>query len=210
MQLQVALDRIDLERAVRLADQVRAHADWIEVGTSLIKRYGMRSVSEVVGAAAGTPVLADLKTADDAATEFGMALDSSARAATVLAATTDATVHRCVALARDAGAEAVLDLLAVSGRRRDELLRDLPAEVVFAPHIGKDAQQAGHAAADALGEWTRGRRVALAGGLTKDDVTRLRGTNPGLRVIVGSAITAAADPAGAAADMSTVVRGESG
>lgn len=208
MQLQVALDRIDLDRAVRLADEVRAHADWIEIGTSLIKRYGMRSVSEVVGAAAGTPVLADLKTADDAGTEFGMAFEYGARASTVLAATTNATVHRCVELARDAGAETVLDLLAVSGQRRDELLRDLPAGVVFAPHIGKDAQRDGNAAAGALGEWTRGRRIALAGGLHKDDVVRLRGTHPGLRVIVGSAITAAADPAGAAAEVSTVVRGE--
>lgn len=208
MHLQVALDRLDLDRAAELAAQVRGHADWIEVGTSLIKRYGMRSVTEVVAAAGGTPVLADLKTADDAATEFGLAFEHGARAATVLAATTGATVHRCAELARQAGNEVVLDLLAVSARRRDELLAELPAEVVFAPHVGKDAQAAGHGLDDALGEWTRGRRIALAGGLTAADVARLRPAHPDLRVIVGSAITGAADPAAAAAEMSTVVRGE--
>lgn len=207
MELQVALDRLELDRAVALTEQVRAHADWIEVGTSLIKRYGMRSVEEVVAAADGTPVLADLKTADDAATEFGLAFDHGARAATVLAATTGTTVRRCVDLARQAGAEAVLDLLAVTGTRRGELLRELPAEVVFAPHVGKDAQAAGRTAADELGEWTRGRRIALAGGLTAADVARLRPEHPGLRVIVGSAITATADPAAATAELSAVVRG---
>ena len=50
MHLQVALDRLDLDRAAELAAQVRGHADWIEVGTSLIKHYGMRSVTEVVAA----------------------------------------------------------------------------------------------------------------------------------------------------------------
>ena len=39
--LQIALDRIPLDRAAEIAAAVSGVADWIEVGTSLIKRYGM-------------------------------------------------------------------------------------------------------------------------------------------------------------------------
>lgn len=210
MQLQVALDRMELDVAVDMAARTAENADWIEVGTSLIKRYGVRSVSEIVAAAGGTPVLADLKTADDAATEFGMAFERGARGATVLAATTDATIDRCAALAADAGADAVLDLLATSPERREHLLNRLPSDVVLAEHVGRDAREAGTGVAAALGAWTRGRRVAVAGGIGRREIEQLRAPHPDLRVIIGSAITGAADPATAARDVLTAMRGERG
>ncbi|GAB3278815.1 orotidine 5'-phosphate decarboxylase / HUMPS family protein [Parasphingorhabdus pacifica] len=208
MQLQVALDRIELDAAIDITTKVAPHADWIEVGTSLIKRFGMRSVSEVVASAGDTPVLADLKTADDAATEFGMAFDHGARAATVLAAAADATIDRCVQLTNDAGGETVLDLLEVSSQRRDDLLERLPGGVVFAAHVGKDAQAAGQDIESTLGSWVRGRSVAVAGGLAAADSARLRTSHPHLRVIIGSAITQASDPAETARKTSNEVRGE--
>ncbi|MHA6805122.1 orotidine 5'-phosphate decarboxylase / HUMPS family protein [Salinifilum ghardaiensis] len=208
MQLQVALDRIALDEAVRIAGATAPHADWVEVGTSLIKRYGMRSVSEVSAAAGEVPVLADLKTADDAATEFTMAFDHGARAATVLGAAADATLDRCTEVAEQAGAQVVVDLLAVHGARRVELLDRLPGHVVFAAHLGKDVQGGGAAAAEALGTWARHRRVALAGGLRRADLPGLRGY-PDLRVIVGSAITRDADPAARAREFTAAMGGVS-
>lgn len=208
MQLQVALDRIELGAAVDITAEAAPHADWIEVGTSLIKRFGMRSVSEVVAAAGDTPVLADLKTADDAATEFGMAFEHGARAATVLAVAADATIDKCVQLSTEVGGHALLDLMEVAPQRRDALLDRLPPEVVFGAHVGKDAQAAGADVEASLGAWVGGRSVAVAGGLTDEDIARLRTTHPHLRVIVGSAITKASDPAEAARNTSNTVRGE--
>ena len=37
MQLQIALDRLALDDAIQLARSIQYYADWIEVGTSLIK-----------------------------------------------------------------------------------------------------------------------------------------------------------------------------
>lgn len=207
MQLQVALDRIELDAAVGIAGEVAPHADWIEVGTSLVKRYGMRSVTAVVAAAGTTPVLADLKTADDAVTEFGMAFDSGARAATVLAGAALVTIDTCVSVAAARGAEVVVDLIDAGPQRHDALLASLPSDVVFAAHVGKDAQAGGSGAESALGSWMRGRRVALAGGLGEHDVVRLREAYPDLRVVVGSAITTVAEPGKAAATMSEAIRG---
>ncbi len=207
MSLQIALDRMELTEAVRLAGQVTACADWIEVGTSLVKRYGMASVEAVVEAAGGTPVVADLKTVDDVATEFGMAFYHGASAATVLAAASDKTIDRAVEVAAEAGAQTVLDLLEVTDERRDALLSRLPRSVVFAAHIGTDAQAGGSAVGEKLGEWARGRDVAVAGGLALTDLPYLTGICPSARVIVGSAITRSTDPAQTAGEFAELVGG---
>jgi len=193
VQIQVALDRIPLEHALLITEAVRSQADWIEVGTSLVKQFGMAAVREVVSAAGATPVLADLKTADDARFEFTLAFDAGAASATVLALADDATIDLAVEVARDRGAEVLVDLMGVGEDRRQALARRLPPEVVLGAHVPKDAQARGGRPADLLGEWASARRIALAGGLTAADLPALAGW-PDLRVIVGSAVTGAEHP----------------
>jgi 3-hexulose-6-phosphate synthase len=193
VQIQVALDRIPLEHALLITEAVRSQADWVEVGTSLVKQFGMAAVREVVAAAGRTPVLADLKTVDDARFEFTLAFDAGARSATVLALADDATIDLAVDVARERGAEVLVDLMGVSEDRRRALARRLPSDVVLGAHVPKDAQASGPRPADLLGEWAARRRIALAGGLTAQDVPALAG-RPDLRVIVGSAVTGAEHP----------------
>jgi 3-hexulose-6-phosphate synthase len=193
VELQIALDRIPLDQAVRVTTAIRQHVDWIEVGTSLIKAYGMDGVRAVVQAAAGVPVLADLKTADDARFEFTLAYDAGAVSATVLGLAADATLDTAAAVAADRGREAVVDLMGLLEPRRAELAARLPAEVVLAAHVGKDVQSTGLRPESLLGAWAQGRRLALAGGLTAADLRQLSQIAD-LRVIVGSAVTQAGDP----------------
>ena len=193
MELQIALDRISLDQAVRVTTAIRQHVDWIEVGTSLIKAYGMDGVRAVVQAASGVPVLADLKTADDARFEFTLAYDAGAASATVLGLADDVTLDTAAAVAADRGREAVVDLMGLAELRRAELAARLPAEVVLAAHVGKDVQSTGLRPESLLGPWAQGRRLALAGGLTAADLRQLSQIAD-LRVIVGSAVTKASDP----------------
>lgn len=196
MDIQVALDRIPLDRAVRITGEVAALTDWIEMGTSMIKQFGEAGLRSVVAAAGATPVLADLKTADDVAFEFRMAHDAGARGVTVLGLAPRVSVDRAVAVTPDLGLELVVDLMGLDAERIEELAASLPEDVRLAPHVSKDAQGSGQRVQDLLGSWSTGRRLALAGGLTADDLPALRGL-PDLRVIVGSAVTAADDPAAA-------------
>ncbi|WP_413250275.1 orotidine 5'-phosphate decarboxylase / HUMPS family protein [Sinomonas flava] len=200
MELQIALDRLPRARALALARELAPSADVVEVGTSLIKAHGMDVVREIVAAAGPTPVLADLKTADDAATEFGMAFEAGARAATVLAVGHDATLEKAIRTAGDYGAETVVDLMATTEGRRTQLAANLPDDAVLAAHVAKDVQSAHDGPASLLGAWATGRKLALAGGLGADDLPALAGI-PRLRVIVGSAVTGAADPLGAAQEL---------
>ncbi|QFY09749.1 hypothetical protein GBF35_26640 [Nonomuraea phyllanthi] len=210
MELQIALDRLPLDRAVALAALVAPHADWIEVGTSLIKRYGVAAIRAVVDAAGPVPVLADTKTADDASTEFEMCFEAGARAVTVLGLTSDATVRAAVAITAGREAELVVDLLSVRPPRRADLLASIgPApHVLWAPHVGKDAQQEDQEARGTavrvtgeLGPWARGLRTALGGGLRTADLAALAPAWPHLRAIVGGAVTSAPDPLAAVIEL---------
>lgn len=205
MELQVALDRISLERAVEITDAVAARTDWIEVGTSLIKQFGQHGLSRVVAAAGTTPVLADLKTADDVRFEFEMAFDVGAESVTVLGLAPDVTIDLAVEVADQHHKELVVDLMGLTVDRVVELAGRLPRQVRLAPHISKDAQRDGGPAGapkvrDLLGGWARGRLLALAGGLTAQDLPALAG-EPDMRVIVGSAVTRAADPVAAVQEL---------
>lgn len=206
IELQIALDRIELDRAVAITAAVAGTVDGVEVGTSLVKRYGMAAV-EAVAEAAGDQawVLADLKTADDAAYEFGLAFDAGARAATVLGVASRATVEAAGRLAAERGREVVVDLMLLDERQRTDLAARTGAETVLAAHVGKDDQAAGADPVAQLGAWARGRRLAVAGGLGVADVPALRGYD-GLRLIVGSAVTRAADPAAAVAELDAARR----
>ena len=44
MKIQLALDRVTIEEAIILAKLAEPSVDWIEVGTSLIKEYGIESI----------------------------------------------------------------------------------------------------------------------------------------------------------------------
>jgi 3-hexulose-6-phosphate synthase len=198
--IQVALDRIPLDRAVRIAGTVAPHVDWIEVGTSLVKQYGQDAVRRVVAAAGTTPVLADLKTVDDVRFEFGLAFDAGARSVTVLGLAPDVTVDGAVEVAEERDRELVVDLMGLTAERVEGLAARLPDDVVLAPHVSKDAQGSGARVQDLLGDWTRGHRIALAGGLTADALPSLR-DEQNLRVIVGSAVTKADDPLAAVREL---------
>jgi len=198
--LQVALDRLPLDRATGLTRAVAARTDWIEAGTSMVKQFGQQGLREIVAAADGTPVLADLKTADDVRFEFEMAFAAGAASVTVLGLAPDVSIDLAVQVTGEHDRELVVDLMGVDPDRVVELARRLPPRVRLAPHISKDAQAGGARVQDLLGDWPRGRRLALAGGLTAQDLPTLD-DEPELRVIVGSAVTRADDPVAAVEEL---------
>src|SRR4029079_19434815 len=132
MELQIALDRIPLDHACEVTAAVAAHADWIEVGTSLVKRYGVTGIAAFASAPSASPVRADLKTADDSAYEVALAYDAGAASATVLGLAADATLDTAVRVAEERGCEVVVALMELPVPRCAVLAARLPAHVVLA------------------------------------------------------------------------------
>lgn len=200
MEIQVALDRIPLDRAVQIGLAVAPYVDWVEVGTSLIKQYGLAGLQSLVKAVDPTPVLADLKTVDDVRFEFALVFDAGARSATVLGLAPQVTLDAAVQVCQTRGRELVVDLMGLAEDEVERTVARLPHSVVLAPHVSKDAQGGQRRPTDLLGPWANGRRLALAGGLTAADLPGLREW-PELRVIVGSAVTTTTDPVDAVLEL---------
>ncbi|GAC1349333.1 MAG: orotidine 5'-phosphate decarboxylase [Ktedonobacteraceae bacterium] len=200
MQLQVALDRLSLDDALRLAASVQQYADWIEVGTSLIKEFGMESVRRMRQTLFQARIIADIKTNDNARYEFELCYAAGADAATVMGAMPDETIATCVSIARQQGKQVMIDLLATSAERQRELLKY--REAILGVHVSKDVQESGTkrttSMVSRIPDWAAERKVAIAGGIGLDDIPALGVRLPTLTVIVGAAITGAADPAAAA------------
>jgi 3-hexulose-6-phosphate synthase len=199
MQLQIALDRLALAEAVRLAQSVAPYADYIEVGTSLTKEFGVESVKQMRQALPNARILADIKTNDEARYEFELYYAAGADIATVMGSAPNATIKACLDVAHERNRQVMIDLLGTSDERQRELLAF--REAIFGVHVSKDVQEAGGQTVpivSRLPDWATERKVAIAGGIGLADIPALGERLPGLIVIVGSAISGAADPVAAA------------
>lgn len=199
--LQLALDVTDLDRALALARAAAPHVEILEAGTPLIKAVGMEAVRALRAAFPEHQVLADLKTMDAGAVETALAAEAGASLCTVLGAAPDATVQAALGEARRRGIALVADLLGVAEpEERARTLARLGVNYVQL-HLGIDQQRSGDHPMGTLGSpdtW-QGLPLCVAGGLTAKWVRMLiRGGYPARILVVGAAITAAADPGAAA------------
>jgi 3-hexulose-6-phosphate synthase len=194
--LQVAIDKPESLGVISL---VRGVADIIEIGTPLLKRFGISAIVTARELCPDTPILADTKTVDAGGLEAEMVFGAGARLMTVLSSTSPATHAAVGTVAARFGAFVVVDTITESGKA--ELL---PADAAFPEsfayvgvHAPTDARAAGDRSTkhiDAVSEMRRrGFRVALAGGLGPETLDAVLEAEPEI-VIVGAAITGAGDP----------------
>ncbi|RDI40936.1 3-hexulose-6-phosphate synthase [Falsibacillus pallidus] len=211
MKIQLALDRLEIADAIQITRMVEDSIDWIEVGTSLIKEFGMASVRELKQAFPAKTIVADMKTIDNARYEFEMAFRSGADVATVMGVSPLVTIDICMEVAARFNKKVMFDLLNTSEDQVRELMNYRDA--IFCAHVSKDEQEES-------GERNKGTKngalftenevqVAAAGGITIESLAALRKSlNPSV-VIVGSAITKASNPTQAAARLKqAVLKGE--
>lgn len=199
--LQLALDFVDLKRAVKNAQAaVDGGADWLEAGTPLIKSEGLEAVRELRRRFPGVTIVADMKIMDAGRIEVESAAKAGANVVDVLGAASDATVRECVQAGKNYGARIVVDLIAVD----DPVLRakevaDFGADYITV-HCAIDEQMEGKDPFETL------RRVAqnvsvpvgVAGGIHSETAPLAVEAGASI-VIVGGAITKAVDPKEAAA-----------
>ncbi|TDT62880.1 orotidine 5'-phosphate decarboxylase / HUMPS family protein [Fonticella tunisiensis] len=101
MQIQLAIDRVSIERAKEIGREACPYVDIIEVGTSLIKDFGMNSIRELKETFPDKVILADIKTIDEGAYEFKAAYNSGADIATVMGAESiDTTLRVCYKISK--------------------------------------------------------------------------------------------------------------
>lgn len=205
MKIQLAIDRVPLEKAVAIARACGPFVEIVEVGTSLIKDFGISCVSAVRQACPGTAVLADIKTIDEGEYEFRAAYRGGADIATVMGAASPATVEACRKVANEAGRDYMIDLLEVSPPKLRELRQF--SDAIFCVHLPADKKGEGlsQLIERACGELRGAERLAVAGGVTLEALGQIKAA--GFEIaIVGGAIARAAEPAAAAREFGRLAK----
>ncbi len=197
MKLQAAIDRVDIPAAMELIRQLEPNADIVEIGTSLIKDYGLAgSVGALVQAFPEQAFLADIKTCDEGAYEFQKTYETGAAIATVMGFSSAATIRACEEVALSFGRSYLIDLLECDAARVRLLAEEFP-QAIFCIHLPSDCAGEGLGALieEMVGQLTAALsapRIAAAGGVNLSTVPLLQ--QLGIEIgIVGSAITKAAD-----------------
>lgn len=201
MNLQLALDRLTRDECFNLLQETSSYVDWIEVGTGVIKEYGMSIVREMKQRYPEKIIVADMKTCDAGKHEAIQAFEAGADITTVMAFSADKTITDMLEVAEKYGKRIMVDLLGITARTRIVELEQLGADLVSL-HFGKDMQQEAALGAEQF-ELLNGFadfEVAVAGGIDAKSLPGVMEIAPDT-VIVGSAITKAINPAEAAATL---------
>lgn len=95
MKLQIAIDRVTLSKAEEMAKIFAGKTDIIEMGTSLIKDYGLFALKKLNEYKKDSLLLADLKTCDEGAYEFKQGYEQGFDILTVMGSSSRETLEKC-------------------------------------------------------------------------------------------------------------------
>jgi 3-hexulose-6-phosphate synthase/6-phospho-3-hexuloisomerase len=161
--LQVALDVLELKRALQIArESLDGGADWIEVGTPLIKSEGMQAVRLMRDRFPDTTLVADMKVADTGTLEVEMAAKAGANIVCVLADADDSVIAEALRASRLYGIRIMADLINV----RDPVTRAAELEAmgidILCAHVGIDQQMKGKNSLELLASLANRVQTSLA------------------------------------------------
>jgi 3-hexulose-6-phosphate synthase len=143
MQLQLALDLVDIPGAIEVVKEVEEYIDVVEIGTPVVINEGLKAVKEVKSAFPNLSVLADLKIMDAAGYEVSQASAAGADIITMLGAAEDESIKGAVEEARKQGKQILVDMIAVKDiAARAKELDELGVDYICV-HTGYDLQAVG-------------------------------------------------------------------
>ncbi|NQX68032.1 3-hexulose-6-phosphate synthase [Paenibacillus alba] len=208
MELQLALDLVDIPQAKQLVKEVEPFIDIIEIGTPVVINEGLRAVKELKEAFPSLRVLADLKIMDAAGYEVMKASEAGADIVTVLGASEDMTIRGAVEEARKQGKQILVDMISVKNLEQRAVEVDAFGVDYICVHTGYDLQAVGKNSFEDLltiKRVVKHAKTAIAGGIKLSTLPEVIKANPDL-VIVGGGITGQEDRAAAAAEMQKMIK----
>ncbi len=200
VKLQLAMDTLDGDEAMRLAAAAAPYVDIIEAGTPLIKSVGINIVRNLKAVYPDKIVLADLKSSDVGAYEANMAFKAGADIVTTQGITTMATICEVQCEADKWNRRAEVDMTGVKepiARAKEVMARGVSL-VLYHRSIDEELTQGAlwdERAVNTVREMCAlGLDVAIAGGIHYDILPLLSGI-PIYGIVIGRGITAQPDPA---------------
>lgn len=208
--LQLALDLMQTGRAVPIArESVAGGADWLEVGTPLIKSEGAESIRTLRREFPGVKIVADTKTMDVGSLEVEIVAKAGADIVTVLGLSDDSTIEEAVSAARKYGAEIMVDMINVPDKVRRSKEAEAMGVSYVCLHMGIDQQMRGEdPPIDILKRIVSETSlpVAVAGGITAETAGMYVEAGASV-IIVGGGIMKTADITAATAAVKAAMSG---
>jgi 3-hexulose-6-phosphate synthase len=194
MKLQLALDRLTKKECLHIIEETKDVVDIVEIGTGVIKEYGMDFIREIKTVFPAVTLLADMKTCDAGGAETTQAFEAGAEMTTVMAFSSNETITASLDVAARYGKSVVIDLLGVNDSKQVERLRILGAKCLSL-HIGKDTQKGDQdfQSLFRILPLDHTFKTWVAGGLNVQTIETIIAEQPDI-AIVGSAITKAEKP----------------
>ena len=193
--LQLALDG-DLSSALAVLEKTHGHVDIIEIGTPLVFREGMRAVRKVRTAYPQPRLLADLKIMDAGEAEADIAFGAGADIVTVMGVSGDETIQGALISAVKHDGQVMVDMMQLADPlERADTLIGLGCNLLCL-HTAHDQQSMHGSPWRQLAQLRKAfpsLHLAIAGGVNLKVLPQIMPLHPQI-IVVGSAITAAADP----------------
>jgi bifunctional enzyme Fae/Hps len=196
--LQIALDAPNLENAKEVIRQIpESDRIILEVGTPLLKKYGVRVISDLREIAKDVFIIADLKTLDVGKVEVDMAFDETADAVVASGLAAAEVLDGFIYEAKRLGIYAVVDMMEVADPvQKLRSLKQLPDIVIL--HRAIDVEKSGVCARIELIAELRKTfahekfLIAVAGGITPETAREALTCGANI-IIVGRYITQSKD-----------------
>jgi len=205
--IQMALDSLDFDQTIALAEQVAPYVDILEIGTPCIKYNGLELVTALKSKFPNNLILVDLKTMDAGEYEATPFFEAGGDITTVLGASDMATMKGVIKAANANNAEAQIDLIGVEDKAAVAKEAASNGAHIIGVHTGLDAQAAGQTPFEDL-KTIAGLglnvKVSVAGGINKDTIQSTVQAGADI-VVVGAAIYGAPSPAESAKELRALV-----
>ena len=203
---QMALDSLDFDATVALAEKVAPYVDILEIGTPCIKHNGITLLETLRAKVPNNKILVDLKTMDAGFYEAEPFYKAGGDICTVLGTADLGTIKGVIDAANKYGKKAQVDLINVEDKaKRTQEVAKLGAHIIGV-HTGLDQQAAGQTPFADLSLVTGlglNVEVSVAGGIKPATVKQVKDAGANI-IVAGAAIYGAADPAAAAAEITAL------
>ena len=204
---QMALDSLDFDATMKLAETVAPHVDILEIGTPCIKHNGVPLLKALRAKFPDNQILVDLKTMDAGEYESEPFYAAGGDICTVLGAAGIATIKGVIAAAKKHGGECQVDMINVNDKAAFAKECVAAGAQIIGVHTGLDAQAAGHTPfadlADIAAAVGDSAKISVAGGVKADTAQQVKDAGASI-IVAGAAIYGAADPAAAAAEITAI------
>ena len=195
--LQIALDNPNLEGVKKIITELpESDRIILEVGTPLLKKYGVNVIRDLRKITKDMFIVADLKTLDVGKVEVDMAYEETADAVVVAGLATSETIDKFIKEAKRLGIYAVMDLMNVDDPvAKLQSLQRLPDVAIL--HRAIDAEKTGKTRWELIKEMRqtfpdKKFLIAVAGGITPDTAPEALANGADI-IIVGRYITQSKD-----------------